>query len=39
MFAFKRHNEVSDRVNVSNDYKIESNIANIKQLVLKVDIN
>ena len=39
VFVFKRHDKVSDGVNVSNVYKIESNIANIKWLLLRVDLN
>ena len=38
-FAFKCHDDVLDGVNVSKVYKIESDIANIKRLLFKVDLN
>ena len=39
VFAFKCHDDVLDGVNVSNVYKIESDIANIRRLLFKVDLN
>ena len=39
VFAFKCHDDVLDGVNVSKVYKIESDIANIKRLLFKVDLN
>ena len=38
-FTYKCHDKVLDGVNVSKVYKIESDIANIKRLLLKVDLN
>ena len=39
MFAFERHEDVLDRVNMSNVCKIELNILNSKNLLFKVDLN